>query len=194
MRSILRRRPSPAMAVALVALFVAMSGVAYAANTIRSRDIVNDAVTSADIKGGGGKTGDVKNRDVNKSLAVAKGFATVDASPVNGGKPILNGGGQQTANLPGGITATRTGTGQYTVTFNANTGRASSRGSTTSSDLAHPGRRPATPAYGDAAVITTGSSANENQVVLRRSDPQQRATTDRPPTSASSSTPTSSPR
>ena len=107
MRSILRRRPSPAMAVALVALFVSMSGVAYAANTIRSRDIVNDAVTSADIKGGGGQTGDVKNRDVNKSLAVAKGFATVDASPGNGGKPILNGGGQQTANLPGGITAAR---------------------------------------------------------------------------------------
>ncbi len=105
----------PLSSSACIALFVSLSGVAYAANTIRSRDIVNDAVTSADIKGGGGKTGDVKNRDVNKSLAVAKGFATVDASPVNGGKPILNGGGQQTANLPGGITATRTGTGQYTV-------------------------------------------------------------------------------
>ena len=88
---------------------MSLSGVAYAANTIRSRDIVNDAVTSADIKGGGGKTGDVKNRDVNKSLAVAKGFATVDASAGNGIKPILNGGGQQTANLPGGIGAVRTG-------------------------------------------------------------------------------------
>ena len=57
MRRILRRRPSPAMVVALVALFVASTGVAYAANTIHSRDIVNDAVTTADIQGGGGRTG-----------------------------------------------------------------------------------------------------------------------------------------
>ncbi len=79
MRRILRRRPSPAMAVALVALFVAMSGVAYAANTIHSRDIVNDAVTTADIQGGGGRTGTIKNRDTNALLAIPKGYASIDA-------------------------------------------------------------------------------------------------------------------
>ena len=143
-----------------------MGGVAYAANTVRSRDIVNDAVTSADIKGGGGKTGDVKNRDVNKSLAVAKGFATVDTSAGNGAKPILNGGGQQTANLPGGITAARTGTGQYTVTFNANTGTGRFSGVANIGDLTTQATTRDTTA-GDASVVTTGSSANENQVVLR---------------------------
>jgi hypothetical protein len=160
------RRPTPAFVISCIALFVSLSGVAYAANTIRSRDIVNDAVTTADIKGGGGRTGDVKNRDVNKSLAVAKGFATVDASPGNGGKPILNGGGQQTANLPGGIGATRTGTGQYTVAFNANTGTGKFSGVDNLSDLATQVTSRDT-AYGDAAVIATGSSANENQVILR---------------------------
>ena len=166
MRAKLRgRRPTPAFVIACIALFVSLSGVAYAANTIRSRDIVNDAVTSADIKGGGGKTGDVKNRDVNKSLAVAKGFATVDASAGNGGKPILNGGGQQTANLPGGITATRTGQGAYTVVFNANTGTGRFAGVDNISDLAIQvtGRDAART---DASVLTTGSSANVNQVVL----------------------------
>jgi hypothetical protein len=166
MRSKIRLRwPSPALVIACISLFVAMSGAAYAAARIHSSDIVNDAVTSADIKGGGGKTGDVKNRDVNKSLAVAKGFATVDASPGNGGKPILNGGGQQTANLPGGISAVRTGTGQYTVTFNANTGTGKFSGVDNVSDLAIQATgRDATRA--DASVITTGSSANVNQVVL----------------------------
>ena len=167
MRAKLRgRRPSPALVIACIALFVSLSGVAYAANTIRSRDIVNDAVTSADIKGGGGKTGDVKNRDVNKSLAVAKGFATVDASGGNGVKPILNGGGQQTANLPGGISAQRVGTGQYTVAFAANTGTGKFAGVDNISDLAVQATVRDT-AYGDAAVITSQSSANENQVVLR---------------------------
>jgi hypothetical protein len=154
------------LVIACLALFVSLSGVAYAANTIRSRDIVNNAVTSADIKGGGGRTGDVKNRDVNKSLAVAKGFATVDASPGNGGKAILNGGGQQTANLPGGIAAVRTGAGQYTVVFNANTGTGKFAGVDNISDLAIQATSRDN-AYGDAAVITSGSSANENQVVLR---------------------------
>jgi hypothetical protein len=166
MRSKIRLRwPSPALVIACIALFVAMSGAAYAAARIHSSDIVNDAVTSADIKGGGGKTGDVKNRDVNKSLAVAKGFATVDASPVNGAKPILNGGGQQTANLPGGISATRTGTGQYTVTFNANTGTGKFAGVDNISDLAIQATGRDT-ARADASVLTTGSSANVNQVVL----------------------------
>ena len=96
------RRPTPAFVIACVALFVAMSGVAYAANTVRSRDIVNDAVTSADIEGGGGKTGDIKNRDVNALLAVAKGFATVKGQGANGAASVLNFGGQQTATSPPG--------------------------------------------------------------------------------------------
>ena len=37
----IRRTPSPALVIACIALFVALSGVAYAAATIDSEDIVN---------------------------------------------------------------------------------------------------------------------------------------------------------
>ena len=156
------RRPSPAFVISLIALFVAMSGVAYAANTIRSRDIVNDAVTSADIKGGGGKTGDIKNRDVNALLAVAKGFATIDGQNANGNAPVLNFGGQQTATSPPGVSAVREVSGSYLVTFSANTGT---------------GKFVNVDSVDDLAIQATGEnfsnasaeaiSANENQIQIR---------------------------
>ena len=50
-----RHRPSPAMVVALVALFVALGGSSYAAialskNSVRSKHIVNGQVKRADIR------------------------------------------------------------------------------------------------------------------------------------------------
>ena len=174
MRNILRRRPSPAMAVALVALFVAMSGVAYAANTIHSRDIVNDAVTTADIQGGGGKTGTIKNRDTNALLAIPKGYASVDT----GAAPrVLNYGGQQTSTT-NGVSVARVSTGVYDVTFNANTGTGRFLKVDSVEDLsfATSGQKSgAAPAGNDpqpglepiVSVIRTRSTANENQVKLR---------------------------
>ncbi len=158
------RRPTPAFVIACIALFVAMSGVAYAANTVRSRDIVNDAVTSADIKGGGGKTGDIKNRDVNALLAVAKGFATVQARATNGPATILNYGGQQTSTTSG-VTAQRVAPGVYDVTFNANTGTGKFVNVNSVNDLAWQvtGRT----SFSDGSVFATASSADENQVKLR---------------------------
>jgi hypothetical protein len=52
MKSILKRRPSPAMMVAIVALIVALGGTAIAANTIRSDDIVDGQVMTRDIHAG----------------------------------------------------------------------------------------------------------------------------------------------
>ena len=158
------RRPTPAFVIACIALFVALSGVAYAANTVRSRDIVNDAVTSADIKGGGGKTGDIKNRDVNALLAVAKGFATVQSRNTNGPATILNYGGQQTS-TNNGVTAQRVGVGIYDVTFNANTGTGRFVNVNSVNDLAWQvtGRN----GFSDGSVFDAASSANTNQVKLR---------------------------
>lgn len=165
MRARLRwRRPSPAFVIACIALFVAMSGVAYAANTVRSRDIVNDAVTSADIKGGGGRTGDIKNRDVNALLAVAKGFGTVRGQNNNGAATVLNYGGQQTS-TNNGVTAQRIGTGIYDVTFNANTGTGKYVNVNSVDDLAVQvtGRN----GFSTGSVFDAASSANENQIKLR---------------------------
>ncbi len=47
-----RLRPSPSMGVALLALAVALSGTAYAANKIGSNQIKKNAVTTAKIKNG----------------------------------------------------------------------------------------------------------------------------------------------
>ena len=50
MRRLLRLRPSPAMVVALISLFVALGGVGYAAATIGSAQIKNNSVRGKDIR------------------------------------------------------------------------------------------------------------------------------------------------
>jgi hypothetical protein len=47
-----RRMPSPAMVVACLALFVALSGVSYAVATIGSNDIINGSIRNRDFKDG----------------------------------------------------------------------------------------------------------------------------------------------
>ena len=61
------RRPSPAMAVAFVALLAALSGTAVALpgkNTVDSGDIKNGAVGTKDIKNDAVATKDIKNNNV----------------------------------------------------------------------------------------------------------------------------------
>ena len=56
------RRPSPALVVATLALFVALSGFAVALpgrNSVDSGDIKNDEVKSVDVKNGGLRSGDI---------------------------------------------------------------------------------------------------------------------------------------
>ena len=70
MRRFLASRPSPAMAVAFVALLAALSGTAIAlpgTNSVDSGDIVNNTVRGKDIRNGtvGGK--DVKNGSVKSA-------------------------------------------------------------------------------------------------------------------------------
>jgi hypothetical protein len=62
MDRIKRARPSPAMVVALISLFVALSGVAYAANTVGSSDVIDNSLLSQDLKDGSAvKSADVVN-------------------------------------------------------------------------------------------------------------------------------------
>ena len=129
MRKLLKRRPSPAMVVAFVAVFVSLTGVAWAShitgrqirdNSIGSGDIRNDGVVSADIKGGGGKTGTIKNRDMNQVLAIAKGFATVNGDANPGAVRVLSSGGAQTNARRTSVA--RVLPGLYDVTFNSDPG------------------------------------------------------------------------
>lgn len=58
MKSILRRRPSPALLISLIALFAAMGGTAYAL-TITGASVRNNSLTGADIRDV--KGGDMRN-------------------------------------------------------------------------------------------------------------------------------------
>jgi len=59
-----RMRPSPALAVAFVALVVALSGIAWAAATIGPKDIKRNAVRAKHIKRGSVKAKAIRNRSV----------------------------------------------------------------------------------------------------------------------------------
>lgn len=59
------QRPSPALVVACIALFVALGGVGYAAATIGTSDIKNGAVTSKKIKNRTIVGKDIKQQTIN---------------------------------------------------------------------------------------------------------------------------------
>jgi hypothetical protein len=65
-KSLLRRRPSPAMIIALIALFVSLSGVSYGVATgfIDSREIKNNEVRSLDIRNNQVRSIDLRNNEV----------------------------------------------------------------------------------------------------------------------------------
>jgi hypothetical protein len=65
-KSLFRRRPSPAMVIALVALFVSLSGVSYGVATgfIDSREIKNNDVRSRDIRNNEVRTRDLRNNEI----------------------------------------------------------------------------------------------------------------------------------
>ena len=66
MKSLLRRRPSPALIIAVIALFISLSGVSYGVATgfIDSREILNNQVRSVDIRNNEIRTRDLRNNDV----------------------------------------------------------------------------------------------------------------------------------
>jgi hypothetical protein len=69
MKRILRRRPSPALAVAAIALFVALGGSAYAL-TITGGNVVNGSLTGADVKNRSLTQSDLKGRALKGTLMI----------------------------------------------------------------------------------------------------------------------------
>jgi hypothetical protein len=64
MKRLFRRRPSPAMVVALVALFVSLAGVSYGAATIGSGAIINNSIRSKDVRNNSLTTKDIRNSTI----------------------------------------------------------------------------------------------------------------------------------
>ena len=65
MRNASRLRPSPALVISLIALFVSVSGVAWAAATIGTSDIKNGAVTAEKLHSNAVTTGKLHNAAVS---------------------------------------------------------------------------------------------------------------------------------
>lgn len=99
LRSLVRRRPSPAMAVSMVALFMSLGGVGYAAtqlpnNSIGAAQLKNGAVTNSKIKDSAvtfkkiepGSVGTVRANTnqlqarVNGTCSSGQGIGAVDSS------------------------------------------------------------------------------------------------------------------
>ncbi len=103
MRRLFSRRPSPALAVSLVALFVALGGTSYAAivitskniknGTIRGRDVHKSTLTGRNVKNRSLTASDVKNNTLtSKQIAESKLGTVPSAATANdatqlGGKP-----------------------------------------------------------------------------------------------------------
>src|SRR3954468_1008205 len=64
MRSIRGRRPSPSMAIALLALFVSLGGSSYAVSKIGTGQIANNSVRSEDLRNNSVQSKDVRNRSL----------------------------------------------------------------------------------------------------------------------------------
>lgn len=101
MLGIFRRRPSPAMVVALVALFAALTGTAAALhghNSVKSDDIKNGQVKTQDLAK---RAVTPKRAHVTKSARAAAPVATSSATPT----ALLGGPSVKVAVPPGALVA-----------------------------------------------------------------------------------------
>ncbi len=99
MRALRRRRPSPAMVIAMVALFAALGGTATALrgkNTVRSDDIAPAQVKTQDIRGNAVKAGkiapnsvDAFKTDLTKLRAVGGEVSTTSPAALDLGGPSV---------------------------------------------------------------------------------------------------------
>jgi hypothetical protein len=115
------RAPSPAMVVALIALFVSLGGSAYAVATIGSDDIINGSIRNRDFKDGTLRGHEAK-RDGFGGGAIKE--STLGQVPSAGASVVAEGLRHAVLSDVGGTvrgrgvtSSARTGDGQYQVVF-----------------------------------------------------------------------------
>lgn len=109
MKRLSRFRPTPALVIACIALFVALGGSAYAAVVITGKNVKNYSLTGKDIKkdGIGGVT--IKESRLS-TVPSAEGISHT----------AVVGSLGQLVRGKGVVSAVRVSTGRYQVTFNRN--------------------------------------------------------------------------
>jgi hypothetical protein len=109
------------MVVALVALFMAMGGSAYAL-VVTSGSIKNNTVRSVDVRNGGLNGKDVRRNGLGGRAVKESSLGTVNSAFVSFGAArftVVNSGGQQIRGR-GTTTVSRTAAGRYQVIFDTN--------------------------------------------------------------------------
>jgi hypothetical protein len=168
------RMPSPAMVVACLALFVALSGVSYAVATIGSDDIINGSIRNRDFKDGtlrgneakrdGFGGGAIKESTLDASKLDASKIGKVTAAAVADGvtrHAVISSAGAAVRGR-GVTSAARTGAGQYQVVFDADV-RSCTYFATLGDESA------AAPGNGQISVTSAAANVNGVRVVTRTS-------------------------
>jgi hypothetical protein len=107
------------MAVALVALFMAMTGSAYAL-VVTSGSIKNNTIRSVDVRNGGLNGGDIRRDAIGGRAIKESTLGPVLAAAVAEGSQhfaVVNAGGQRVRER-GTTSSARTAEGRYQVIFN----------------------------------------------------------------------------
>jgi hypothetical protein len=111
--------PSPSMLVALVALFVALGGSAYAAIVVTGKNIRNSTVEGSDIKNGALASRDIKHDSVGGVAILESRLKTVPSAAVADGvnrfAVVSSAGALSRGRLAS--SASRTDEGRYQVIF-----------------------------------------------------------------------------
>jgi hypothetical protein len=169
------RTPSPALVIACIALFVALSGVAYAAATIGSNQIVDGSIRNRDFKDGtlrgneakrdGFGGGAIKESTLNAAQLKAGDIGKIDNAAVADGltrHAVISDLGAVVRGR-GATSAAKTGNGQYLVVFDADV-----RACTYFATLGDPAA--GEPPAGEIATSSATGNANGVLVVTRASD------------------------
>jgi hypothetical protein len=166
------RAPSPAMVVALIALFVSLGGSAYAVATIGSDDIINGSIRNRDFKDGTLRGNEAKREgfgggaikestlDATKIKQVPSAVGSVVTDGVARHAVVSQVGG--TVRHRGATSSARLETGRYQVIFDRDVRNCVYAGTLGDESAAGPGQ-------GQIAVTSEPNNVNGVRVVTRDS-------------------------
>jgi hypothetical protein len=173
MRKLRRLVPSPAMVVALTALFLALGGSAYAL-VVTGKTIRNNTVTGKDIRNGSLKAKDVGKDSLGGGAIKESSLATVPSSGIafGGARFAVVAANGTLARGRSVASVARTGAGRYQVIFTSDVRPCAY--------FATIGDTSAAPLGGGSQITTASLSTSGNGVSVRTWGPNGGATGDRP--------------
>lgn len=115
------RRPSPALVISCIALFVSLGGVSYgvATGSIDGREIKNNSVSTRDVKNRSLNGNDIAGNRLGGGAIKESTLSTVPFTRGLESSAVVSPNGAVVRST-GGATAQRTGAGRYVVIFGRN--------------------------------------------------------------------------